>query len=124
MFPTHRRHRESMLLQLPVCLLLFFGITLGLAWPLAARLVADPAEKLVVSAALSLLGVFLLAWAVYACGLPLATLWALPVLATAGVTIGWRSLATALSDTGARGLLAAQLILSGWCIGWLSLIVS
>lgn len=113
-----------MLLSLLACLPLFFGITLGLAWPLAARLVADPAEKLVASAALSLLGVFLFAWTAYVFALPLATFWALPLLAAAALAIGGRSFATALGDAGARGLLAAQLLVTGWCVGWLSLVAS
>jgi hypothetical protein len=113
-----------MLLQLPACLLLFFGITLGLAWPLAARLVADPAEKVVTSTALSLLGIFLLAWAVYVWALPPATLWTLPVLAAAGLITGARPLAATLRDVAARSLLGAQVIVSLSCVGWLALVVT
>ena len=119
-----RQNRALMLLQLPVCLLLFFGITFGLAWPLAARLVADPAEQLVTSAALSLLGIFLFAWGVYVLALPPAGLWVLPALALARAAAARRSLAAALSDRGARGLVTAQLLVTGWCVGWLALVVS
>lgn len=113
-----------MLLPLLACLLIFPGIVLGIGWPLTARLALDPAEKFVTCIALSLLGVFLFAWTVYVCALPVATLRALPALAATGLVLGRRSLITALQDAGARALLAAQIIVSAWCIGWLALVLS
>ena len=70
-----------MLLELVASLFLFCLVVVGLAWPLAARLALDPAEKLVASVVLSLLAAYLLAFVIYLLGLPVATFWLLPVLA-------------------------------------------
>ena len=113
-----------MLLDLLAGLLIFPVVALGLAWPLAARLTLAPAEKLGASVALSLLGTFLFAWMVYVCALPVAVLRALPLLAAAGLVAGRRSLGAALGDTEARALLATQLIVTAWCVGWLALVAS
>ena len=113
-----------MLLSLFVSLLIFFGVTLGLAWPLAARLALAPAEKLVAGAALALLGVFLFAWAIYVCALPTAALWLLPMLAAAGLVMGGRSLGDLWRDADSRGLMLAQLLVTGWCVGWMATISS
>jgi hypothetical protein len=113
-----------MLFSLPVSLLMILGVTFGLAWPLAARLTLPPVEKLVASAALSLLGVFLLAWAVYVCAWPVATLWALPGFAAAGFALGRRELAVAWRDADTRAILLGQLLVTGWCVGWLATIAS
>ena len=113
-----------MLLELLACLLLFFGLSLGLAWPLAARLNLDPAEKLVASTVLSLLAVYLLAFAIYLLALPVAAFWLLPALAAIGLLTGWRALAALLRDPGARALLIGQMLVTGWCTGWLWFIAS
>lgn len=113
-----------MLLSLLACLGLVFAILLGLAWPVAARLTLAPAEKIVASAALSLLGVFLFAWGVYTLALPLTALWIVPALAGAGLLSGWRSLREAFRDPGARELAIGQLFVTGWCIGWLSFVIT
>lgn len=113
-----------MLLDLLIGLLVFSGLALGPAWPVAARLALAPAERLVVSLVLSLLGNFVFAWAVYVFALPLGTLWALPAFAVAGLALGLRTLAATLRDADARGLLTAQAIVTLSCVGWLALIVS
>jgi hypothetical protein len=113
-----------MLPSLLACLLIFPGMVLGLGWPLASRLALDPAEKIVTGATLSLLGIFLFAWAVYVLSLPVTVLWTLPALAAAGLVSGRRSLAATLRDDAARGLLTAQTIITLWCVGWLALVLS
>lgn len=106
------------------CLGLVFAVTLGLAWPVAARLTLAPAEKIVASAALSLLGAFLIAWGVYTLALPLAVLWIVPGLASAGLLTGWRSLRVTARDPDARELAVGQVFVTGWCIGWLSFVTT
>jgi hypothetical protein len=113
-----------MLLDLLICLLLFFAMTFGLAWPLAARLALDPAEKLGASAVLSLLAVNLVAFAIYLLGLPVAVFWLLPVLAAAGFVTGRQRLIATVRDADARALLGGQLLVTGWCTGWLFFIAS
>ena len=105
--------------------LLLLGLTtLGLAWPLAARLGLAPEEKIVASCVLSLLGLFLLGWFTYITALPAFTLWLAPLLAAAGLLLDRRALAATLGDPGVRALLVAQFLLTVWCLGWLSLVVS
>ena len=113
-----------MLLELLACLLLFFTLTFGLAWPLAARLNLDPAEKLAASVVLSLLATYLVAFAIYLLGLPVAAFWLLPVLAALGLLTGRTALAAVFRDPGARALLAGQLLVTFWCTAWLGLIAS
>jgi hypothetical protein len=113
-----------MVLELLSCAVIFALVAFGLAWPLASRLALDPAEKLAAAVLLSLLGVYLVAGAVYVLALPAATLWLLPALAAVGLVTGTRSLTTLLHDRDARALLVGQLLVSGWCIGWLATIVS
>ena len=113
-----------MLLSLISCLLLFFLVTFGLAWPLAARLRLDPAEKLVASAVLSLLAVYLVAFAIYLLGLGAGLFWMLPLLAVAGLLAGRGQFLALLREPGARAMLAGQLLVSGWCTGWLWFISS
>ena len=113
-----------MLLELIACLLLFFVLTFGLAWPLAARLQLDPAEKLVASAMLSQLAAYLVAFAIYLLGLPVAAFWLLPVLAAAGLIAGRQALIATARDPGARAVLIGQLLVTGWCTGWLFFIAS
>ena len=105
-------------------LLIFTVVTLGLAWPLAARLTLAPAEKLLAGAALSLLGVFLFFWAVYLCALPNALLWVLPLASLAGLIAQRRALAELWRDADARAVLVGQLLVSGWCVGWMATIAS
>jgi hypothetical protein len=113
-----------MLLPLFASLVIFFGTVFGLAWPVAARLALDPAEKLCASALLSLLFIYLFAFAVYTLDAPVAALWALPLLALAGPLLGRRALIAAILDPDARSLLTGQLLVAGWCVGWLFFIAS
>ena len=105
-------------------MLIFAGVSFGLAWPVAARMPFDPAEKITVTVALSLLGVFVLAWIIYLWLLPLPIFWTLPVLAAVGLALNRHSLATLWRDASAREIVVAQLIVSGWCVGWLALVLS
>jgi hypothetical protein len=113
-----------MLLPPFASLTIFLGTVLGLAWPVAAKLPLDPAEKLCASALLSLLGIYLFAFAVYALGLPAAALWALPLLALAGPILGRRGLVATLGNADARSLLAGHALIALWCAGWLFFIAS
>jgi hypothetical protein len=100
--------------------LLFAVMTLGLAWPLVARTQLDPAEKIVATAALSLLGIFLLGWLGFAARWSVAPHWILPVLALAGLGVRWRELRALWADAAARELLLGQLGVSLWVLGWLA----
>lgn len=114
----------STLLSLAGTILLFFGVTFGLAWPVVARFSLGAAEKIVASVALSLLGVFLFSWGVYIFALPRETLWFLPVFAATGLLLTVRSFAAALNLVEVRSLVLGQLLVTAWCAGGLSLIVS
>jgi hypothetical protein len=113
-----------MLLEFAVHLLLVGLVTFGLAWPIAHRLWLDPAEKLVASMILSLLGIFALGWLTYVAALPAVTLWLSPFLAVAGLYLGRRTLVATLRDPTVRALLLAQLLVTVWCLIWLSLVAS
>jgi hypothetical protein len=113
-----------MLLELGTSLLLFSALAFGPAWPLAARLALDPAEKLCASVVLSLLAAYLVAFAIYLLGLPAAVFWVLPALAVAGLVAGRHALVATARDADARALLAGQLLVTGWCAGWLWFIAS
>ena len=113
-----------MLLDLTASLLLFLALTFGLAWPLASRLALDPAGKLGAAAVLSLLAAYLVSFAIYASGLPVTGLWLLPVLAAVGLITGRQALIATFRDADARALLAGQLLVTGWCTGWLWFIAS
>jgi hypothetical protein len=113
-----------MLLEFAVHLLFVGLVTFGLAWPIAHRLGLDPAEKLVASMILSLLGIFALGWLTYVAALPVLTLWVAPSLAAAGLYLGRRTLVATLGDPTVRALLFAQFLVTAWCLGWLSLVAS
>ncbi len=112
-----------MLLSFLICLLVFCGIAVGLAWPLVTCLALDPAEKLTAAAVLSLLGVFLLGWLGYVLALPVGLLRILPLAALAGLFAGRRSLSRALRDHDAATLAIGQLIITLWSIGGLGLVL-
>ncbi|MEO5959672.1 MAG: glycosyltransferase family 39 protein [Opitutaceae bacterium] len=102
---------------------LFLALIPGLAWPLVQSLALDPLEKFTASAALSLLGVFLVAWAVYVWALPASLFWTLPVLAVVGLAVGHRSFIAAFRDADARTAVASQAIVTAWCMGLLALVL-
>src|ERR1019366_8419791 len=105
-----------------VCLLLVLGVAFGLSRPLVDRLGLAPPEALVAGAALPLVAAWGLDWAVFTTGCPLSAYWAAPVLALAFLAAGRRGLARLLSDPGARDLAAGQLLVTGWCTGFLSFV--
>ncbi|MEO6568464.1 MAG: glycosyltransferase family 39 protein [Opitutaceae bacterium] len=113
-----------MLAEFCAAVLCFVVVTFGLAWPIAARLFLDPAEKILVSAALSLVGVFLFAWTTYVFALPTGLVWILPVLALSGMLVRRSSLVNAVSDPKVRSLLFSQIVVTAWCLGWLALVTS
>lgn len=114
----------STLLEYLASLLLVSGLALGLAWPFAVRLAGDAMERITISAALSLLVVYLIAWSVYVFDLPVNLLWVLPAFAVGGLAFGRRTLVISWRDPGGRDLLIGQLIVTAWCLGWLTLVVS
>jgi len=113
-----------MLLEFALSLLVFFTTTFGLAWPWVARLMLDPAEKICATAVLSLLGTYLAAFAIYVLGLPATAFWALPGLAFIGLITSRRLLVALLGDPDAQAMLIGQLLLAGWCVGWLACVAS
>jgi 4-amino-4-deoxy-L-arabinose transferase-like glycosyltransferase len=107
-----------------VCLLLVLGVVSGLSQPFIGRFRLEPAETVVAGAALSLVGAWGIAWAVFASGCPLWGYWLLPAFAAAGLACGWRGAARLAADPAARDLMAGQLLVTGWCVGWLSFVRS
>jgi len=105
-----------------VCLLLVLGVAFGLSRPFIDRFRLDPAEAVVAGAALSLVAAWAIAWAVFTTGCPLWGYWLLPALASAGLALGWRGAARLAADPAARDLMAGQLIVTGWCVAWLSFV--
>lgn len=111
-----------MLVDTLASLLLVLGVALGLSRPLVARLRLSPAEGIVAGAALSLVLAWLLAFLVFIAGLPLAGYALVPLLALAGFAAGLRGLRSAAADPGARDLLVGQLLVTLWCVAWLSFV--
>ncbi|MBL9200861.1 MAG: glycosyltransferase family 39 protein [Opitutaceae bacterium] len=105
-------------------LLLFTLLSFGPGWPIAARLGGTAGERLLGSVVLSWLTNFVVAWAVYAWALPLATLWVLPAAALGGIGAGWRPLRDLWRETEARDLIIAQAIVTLSVVAWLALVVS
>src|SRR5208283_166109 len=100
------------------------GVTFGVSRPLVDRFRLGPAESLVAGAGLSLVAAWAVAWAVFTAGFPLWGYWLLPVLAASGIAAGWRGAARIAADPAARDLALAQLIVTGWCVGWLAFVRS
>jgi hypothetical protein len=111
-----------MIVDTLACLLLILGVALGLSRPVVDRLGLDPAESLVAGAAFSLIGAWGIAWAVFTGGAPLGAYWLVPAAAAAGALAGRRGLARLAADPAARDLAAGQLIVTGWCVAWLSFV--
>lgn len=111
-----------MLLDLLVSVALFLLTVFGLGWPLASRLNFAPAEKLLATAGLSVLGAYLIAWAVYVLNLPADTLWALPILAAVGLMSGVAGLRIVARDFLTRTIFALYLLVTLWCVGWLGVV--
>ncbi len=113
-----------MILPFLACAILFATVSLGFAWPVVARWILPPAEKVVVSVALSLLGVYLAGWSIYVFALSPNFLWALPVLAVLGLVWRRTELWNVCRDPTGRALLTAQTIIIAWCLGWLATVQS
>jgi len=104
------------------CLLLVLGVAFGLSRPVVDRMRLDPAEGLVAGAALSLLGAWAVAWAVFTTGAPLAAYWLVAAAAAAGLAEGRRGLPRLAADPAARALAGGQLLVTAWCAAWLSFV--
>ncbi len=113
-----------MFLESVATLVLLSMTTLGLGWPVAARLGLEPVEKIVATVIISLVGLYLLGGASYLAAWPHLTLWLAPLLALAGLLLNFRAFTTVLRDPTARALLLAQLLVTAWCLGWLGLVAS
>jgi hypothetical protein len=97
--------RPPMIADTLACLLLVLGVAFGLSRPVVDRMGLDPAEGLVAGAALSLLGAWGLAWAVFTTGAPLSAYWLVAAAAAAGLAAGRRGLSRLAADPAARDLL-------------------
>jgi hypothetical protein len=113
-----------MLLDFFAQLCLLSVTSLGLGWFVASRLALAPAERIVASVVLSLLGVFFIGGICYVAIWPTLTLWLTPLLAAASLILNLRTLTATLCDPVVRALLLAQFLVTAWCLGWLSLVVS
>jgi len=113
-----------MLLEFIAILCLLGLTTLGLGWPVAARLGLAPGEKLVATLIFSFVALFLLGGITYLAAWPPLTLTLAPLLALAGLLLNFRAFIAVLRDPTVRALLLAQLLVTAWCLGWLSLVAS
>jgi len=113
-----------MILNLGLSLMLFWGLTLGLGWPIARRFPLEPVEKVGATVVLSLLLIFLVGWTVYIWELPLFLFWSLPAAASIALICEWRAIIATIRDPDTRTLINSQLLISAWSVGLLALIVS
>jgi len=111
-----------MIVDTLACLILVLGVAFGLSRPVVDRLGLSAPETLVAGAALSLIAAWAVAWAVFTTGAPLSGYWVVPALGAAGLAAGWRPARRVLADPAARDLACGQLIVTGWCVGWLSFV--
>ena len=111
-----------MIVDTLACLFLTLGVVLGLSRGVADRLGLSPAEGLVAGAALSLVGAWAIAWAVFTSGAPLGAYWLIPAASAVSVAAGRRGLGRMASDPAARDLAVGQMLVTGWCVGWLSFV--
>jgi hypothetical protein len=105
-----------------VCMLLVLGVALGLSRPFVDRFRLSPAEAVAAGTGLSLIAAWVVAWAVFVTGTPLWAYGVLPLIACVFLTTGRRAVARLLADPAARDLMAGQLIVTGWCVAWLSFV--
>jgi len=111
-----------MIAETLACLVLVLGVAFGLSRPWVDRLRLAPAEALVAGAGLSLVAAGAVAGAVFAAGLDLSGYWLVPALAAAGLAAGWGGARRIAADPLARDLAVGQLIVTGWCVGWLAFV--
>lgn len=93
-------------------------------FPTVASVRFDPAEKLLIAGILAAIVLWLFAWTIYICALPTALFTIAPILAIGVLFLVRRALVTILRDPTVCALLLAQLLLTTWCLGWLSLVAS
>lgn len=103
---------------------LFALVAFGPGWVIASRVSSTAAERILASVALSLIGVFAFAWAVFVWSLPAPWLWAIPCGAVLALVVDAPALRQVARDREARELVLAQTLVSFWCLGWLSLVGS
>src|SRR3954468_11211947 len=101
-----------MLLDYLGSVILFAVMSLGLGWPIAARCRFQAAETIVAAVGLSLLLVFAGAWGIYVFDLSIGWLWALPVLAVAGLITHRASIAAVGREAEGRMLLGSYVLVA------------
>jgi hypothetical protein len=111
-----------MLLSLLITPVLFALVSFGLAWPCVARLDLPPADKLLASVALSLLGVFLFGGLIYLAAWPNTLALLLPLLALTGVAVRRDEFRQLCSDAAVRQLAIGQLLVAAGAVFWLATI--
>jgi 4-amino-4-deoxy-L-arabinose transferase-like glycosyltransferase len=110
-----------------VCILLVLVVAFGLSLGLMGFFRLSPAESVVGGVALSLVAAWAVAWAVFISGGPLWAYGLLPPLVAASVALAAgrpRGIGALARDPGARDLVVGQLIVTGWCVGWLAFVRS
>jgi 4-amino-4-deoxy-L-arabinose transferase-like glycosyltransferase len=110
-----------------VCILLVLGVAFGISLNFIRFFRLSLAESVVAGAALSLVAAWGVAWAVFISGAPLWGYALLPAFAAAGIALtsaSQRGAAGIVRDPGARDLVFGQLIVTGWCVGWLGFVRS
>ncbi len=110
--------------ELICAVLLFFFLSLGLGWPVAASLRLSPPERLLAATVSSLIILWLGGWMIYIAGWPWRTLWLLPALAGAGLWRRRRILRETFHDPTVRAIAIGQMLVGGWCLAWLALVQS
>ena len=111
-----------MIVDTLACLLLVLGVAFGLSRPVVDRMGLSPAEGLVAGAALSLIGAWGIAWAVFIAGATPSAYWLVAAAALAGLAAGRRGVRGLAADPAARDLAAGQLMVTAWCVAWLSFV--
>ncbi len=111
-------------LRLLECLAIFLGVVFGLGLPLVPSLRLTSSEKIGAGAAAGIVVLYLFALLRYWLHLPPAVCLLAPALAAAAVAVRWRACRTLLQDPPARRMLAAYLLVAGWCLGFLALVRS
>ncbi|HZZ20016.1 MAG TPA: glycosyltransferase family 39 protein [Opitutaceae bacterium] len=113
-----------MIAETLVCLLLVLGVALGLSRPFIGRLGLSPAESLVAGVAFSLIGAWLYAWMVFTSGAPLIAYGLLPIVSCVFLVVGRRGVIELFRDPDASDLAVGQLVVTLWCVCFLTFIAS
>jgi 4-amino-4-deoxy-L-arabinose transferase-like glycosyltransferase len=110
-----------------VCILLVLGVAFGTSLNFIRLFRLSLAESVVAGAALSLIAAWGFAWVIFISGAPLWGYALLPAFAAAGIALTSASLRGAAGiarDPAARDLVIGQLVVTGWCVGWLGFVRS